>query len=75
MKIKNETQAKEFVATALFEMLEKCERQNLNQDFYGELAFFTLGSLILKSCGEENFDELISQIRKNQKPKRARRKS
>lgn len=75
MKIKNQTQAKEFVATALFEMLDKCDRANLNQDFYGELAFFTLGSLILKTSGEVAFEEVVSQIRENNKPKRARRKS
>ena len=75
MKNKNATQAKEFVATALFEMLEKCDKQNLKQEFYGEVAFFTLGSLIQKSYGEEAFDELVSQIRKKPKQKRARHKS
>ena len=74
-KSKNKAQAKEFVANVLFEMLEKCRKQNLNQDFYGELAFFTLGSLIFESSGEKAFKDLVFQIRKNKKPKRARRKS
>ena len=75
MKIKTETQARKFVAEALFEMFEKCQRRSLNQEFYGELAFYILGSLILNGSGKENFEELIEQIRENKKPKRARRKS
>lgn len=77
MNIKNETQAKEFVATSVFEfeLLEKCDKQNLNDDFCLEVAFYILGSFVLKSSGKKNFEQVVKQISKNEEAKTARRKS
>ncbi len=72
MKIKSETKAKEFVAKSVFELLEKCEQQNLNEGFYFEVALYIFGVMTLREYGKESFERVIEQVRENGKFKTPR---